>query len=98
MTAACTDQQAVAAAELALLLLIGEAQAGAALEQGHPFVLGLVVPEARRAGGLAGVNALQPPTFAAGQQAGVLRARRRAGQAEQMASGAQVCGIGIAGR
>jgi len=53
------DQEAVALAELAGHLFIGELQLGAAPQQHNPFMVALLVPEVRGARRLAGVNPLQ---------------------------------------
>ena len=60
MLTARTDQQGLTTGQGAGFGLIGELQQGTALQQQHPFVLALVVPETLRAAGAAGVDPLQP--------------------------------------
>ena len=84
MAAMGTDQQAVAPAELPGGWFVGKAQAGAALKQGDPLHLLLVVPEPLGAGRLAGVDPLQPPVSLGRQHAAGLAAGRRAGPRQQV--------------
>jgi hypothetical protein len=85
MTTARTDQQAVAPAELPHLRFIGEAQVGAALQQGDPLPLLLVVPEPLRTAGLAGMDPLQAPVGPLRKQRTLLLPWLRAGSGQQVA-------------
>ena len=74
VAAARADQQLIAPAQGSRGVFIGKAQQRTALQQRHPFVLALVVPEPRRAAGPIGVNALQSPAGHLQQHFGVLLA------------------------
>jgi hypothetical protein len=60
MAPSCPDQKSIPTVEFDRLLAVLEAQLGTALEQGHPFMLLLVVPEAFRARRTTGMDAFQP--------------------------------------
>jgi hypothetical protein len=60
MATTAADQQAVPALELARRRFIGELESGLALEETHPFVFGLVVPETGWTARRTGMNAFQP--------------------------------------
>jgi hypothetical protein len=49
MTAVCGDQEGIAGCQRDLLVWIGEAKACGALQENHPFIFLLVIPEASRA-------------------------------------------------
>jgi hypothetical protein len=58
MTSTGPDQKIVSLLQQTGALLIGKLEAGGALEQTDPFLLLLLIPEARWAAGPTGVNAL----------------------------------------
>jgi len=87
------DQQGIAAAEGARELLILELEPGAALQEGHPFMLVLVVPMALWSGGAAGMDALNPQSWLLQQHGGGFFPGRRARPRQQI--GAAAFGGGI---
>jgi hypothetical protein len=103
------DLKPIALIEFPVLRLIVEAQSGTALENEHPLVFLLVVPAVRRAGGLAGMDLLQPqlrsvdqhphPFFAGGrtgarQQIAPLRQREPSGLLTPAAADLEATGAG----
>jgi hypothetical protein len=79
------DRKPIAPIEFPILRLILEAQSGTALENEHPFVFRLVVPAVLRAGGLAGMNLLQPQLWSVDQDSHPFLSGGRTGAPQQIA-------------
>jgi hypothetical protein len=74
-------------------LFILELKPGAALQQGYPFMLRLVVPKTLGGSGGAGVNQLQAQARQFQQQPGGLLASRRTGTPQQVVITAGAAGF-----
>ncbi|MNC45628.1 hypothetical protein D3C75_946050 [compost metagenome] len=84
MAYAGRDQQVIAGLQRDGFGLRFQAQHGTAAEQQHPFVPGLVVPEARRAGLAVGDDALDPAAGPLEQVVEALAAARIGQRLEQV--------------
>jgi hypothetical protein len=83
MPPASFDQKTIATIEQPGGGLILQLQLGRALQQHHPFVLLLVVPEAFRAAGLTGMDPLQPQPRCLDQHLAFLASRGGTGGRQQ---------------